>query len=143
MRRGPDGSGAPQVSLDIFLKRFADDPAGEAEREAVHAVLRQQETCGPDDYGTYFVTLKNGVAVELLAQELKGVKPFEGCAFRIRRRELCREVCELVLEVARAANCVILPVISQFLPILVTADQAARLPPVFAQRYRVAPVCSK
>jgi hypothetical protein len=123
------------VSLDLFLKRFAAGPAAEAERAAVHAVLQRYRTDGPDDIGTYFVTLPHGVAVELLAQELRSTLPFESCAFRIRPHELDAQVAGLVLEVARAAHCVILPAFQPFTPILVEAEQAALMPPPLRVRF--------
>jgi hypothetical protein len=123
------------VSLDLFLKRFAARPAAEAERTAVHAVLERYRTVGPDDLGTYFVTLPHGVAVELLAQELRSKLPFEGCAFRIRPRELDAHVASLVLEVARAARCVILPAFEPFTPILVEAEQAQMMPEPLRRRF--------
>jgi hypothetical protein len=130
------------VSLDLFLKRFAERPATEADREAVRAVLSRYETVGPDDVGTYFVTLPHGVAVELLAQDLRSPLPFEGCAFRIRQHELDARVGELVLAVARAARCVILPVLEPFLPILVEPEQQGSVPPRLARRFEELPLCA-
>jgi hypothetical protein len=130
------------VSLDLFLKRFAEQPAGEAVRAEIRAVLAAYDTVGPDDLGTYFVTLPHGIAVEFLAQELEADEPFEACAFRIRRRELDARVCELVLAIARAAQCVILPVMEPFTPILVDPQQAARVPQSMAHRIEDLPLCT-
>ncbi|MBK9383385.1 MAG: hypothetical protein IPN34_00970 [Planctomycetes bacterium] len=129
------------MSIDLFLKRFAEQPAGEAVRTEIRAVLAAHHTVGPDDLGTYFVTLPHGIAVEFLAQELESDEPFEACAFRIRRRELDARVGELVLAIARAAQCVILPVMEPFTPILVDPQQAARVPRNMAHRIDELPLC--
>jgi hypothetical protein len=129
------------VSLDIFLKRFADDPAGANERNEVLALLGAHTCCGPDAIGTYFVTLEDGIVIELLAQELRAKERFEGCAFRVRRRELSLAVCALMLDIAKAADMVILPVRDAFAPILISEAQAARFPAPLAARFPASPIC--
>ncbi|MBL8899883.1 MAG: hypothetical protein JNM84_19785 [Planctomycetes bacterium] len=130
------------MSLDLFLKRFAEQPAGDAVRAEIRSILAAYDTVGPDDLGTYFVTLPHGIAVEFLAQELESDEPFEACAFRIRRRELDARVGEFVLEIARAAQCVILPVMEPFTPILVDPLQAERVPQSMAHRIEELPLCT-
>jgi hypothetical protein len=119
------------MSFEVYLQKFAAGEPAEVNRDSVNAVLRTQEFTGPDDFGFYTVKFSDGVDVELSAKGLDGAARFTGCAFHIH--SMSPHLLRFILEVAKAGDMVVLPLMEDLVPILSSPEQKQQLPSCFAQ----------
>ena len=97
----------------------------------MNAVLRTREFTGPDDCGFYIVKSSDGVDVELSAKGLDGAARFTGCAFHIH--SMSPHLVRFILEIAKAGDMVVLPLMEDLVPILSSPEQKQQLPSHFVQ----------
>ena len=127
------------MSFDIFLQRFDECATPRVDRQKVRAVLEATRFKGPDDFGFYLVEFPDGTHVEFSAEGLDGSAEFNSCAFHIRG--LSRDLAKFILEIAQAADMVILPAMEDSVPILSAAKQRRTLPPDLVKSSPPAVVC--
>ena len=119
------------MSFDVFLLRFVGGEPAEVNRDQARAVLCTRQYSGPNRFGYYTVTFPDGVEVELSAKGLDGTAEFTGCAFHLR--SVSPHLAEFILELAKAADMVVLPTTERSVAILSSPQQKEHLPPDLAR----------
>ena len=114
------------VSFDVFLIRFENGKSVEISRDAVRGVLARVRHDGPGKFHIYDVRFDDGGQVEFSAEVEKPDAPFVGCAFFIRGWS--DGLLRFMLDVATAADLVILAAMEPLVPVIVAESQRPHLP---------------
>jgi hypothetical protein len=113
------------VSFGIYLDRQVSCGPVEADRDAVRAALSRWGWDGSPD-SPYQIGTEDGITVEFYARGLDGDGPFDGGNLEVRG--FSTELCQLVLDLARAGPFTVSHDGDPSAFILVAEEQRAELP---------------
>jgi hypothetical protein len=102
-----------------------DDGLTAAEKTAMLKLLRFVKASGPDDFGCYSLDLADGGSAELFAEKLTGEEKCDGCMVAVR--SFSPQLVQLLFDLAREGNMVLMPVMDGMAPLAVSEQQCRRV----------------
>ena len=128
------------MESNILLLKFDDGVPGEICCEGVHRSVRAFAHRGPDEHGTYSVTLPDGGEIGITVPQPSGHRVTE-CTCHVPGEKVTDEMGRFIYRVAKAGDMVVLAPMEEYVIILTGPHQKQYMPAEFVEDHPEVILC--